>query len=107
MREFISFIEEISLPLLMLIIAVLIGVSLLAWPVCYVGTISKIQEFRAVQQTLEEARANKSISNLELAAIQHKVVDSNKWLASTQYWNAKFGIDLYYPDEVDSLVPMR
>lgn len=79
----------------------------ICWPTVYVDTISDIKEFKATQETIVFARANTSISEYEKAALTHKIIDANKWLARTQYWANMSIFDMFYPDEVNELKPIR
>jgi hypothetical protein len=81
-------------------------IALLLLPFNYYSTKSEIVEFKSIQSTLENARENKNASPYEIAAIQQKVVDANKWLASNQYWNDTV-LGWYIPDEVDDLKPIK
>jgi len=67
----------------------------------------KIQEFLAIKATVEAARQNEDVSELELAALQQKVVEANKWLASSQYYRNLFWTSVFYPPEVLELEPIR
>ena len=80
---------------------------IIIWPIVYVDTISDIKEFKATQETIVFARANTSISEYEKAALTHKIIDANKWLARTQYWANMSIFDMFYPDEVNELKPIR
>jgi hypothetical protein len=91
---------------LMGVFALLLCVAIFALPIEYYSAKSKIAEYKSVQTTLENARENKNANPYEIAAIQQKVVDSNKWLANKQYWNDTI-LGWYIPDEVDDLKPIR
>ena len=67
----------------------------------------KIQEFLAIKATVEAARRDENISELELAALQQKVVEANKWLASAQYYRKLFWTSVFYPPAVLELEPIR
>ena len=95
-------------------------ISLVTHPIEVKSDISK---FLATKVTIEKARRidHKRIDWLldaktidiqgvativENAVIQHKVIESNQWLAKQQYYNSTiFG--LWIPDEVDKLKPIR
>jgi len=79
-------------------------ISLILLPVSYYGTQSEIAEFQSVQNTITVAR--KKGKDLEAAAYQIKIAESNQWLARVQYWN-KTIFDIYYPDEVMELHPIE
>ena len=65
---------------------------------------SDINKFLVTGVTIEIAR--KAGVDVENAAIQHKIIESNQWLVKEQYYNSTiFG--LWIPDEVDNLKPIR
>ena len=65
---------------------------------------SNINKFLATETSIEQAR--KTGINIENTAIQHKIIESNQWLAKKQYYNSTvFG--LWIPDKVDNLKPIR
>lgn len=65
---------------------------------------SEINKFLATKISIEQAR--KTGDGVENAAIQHKIIESNQWLAQEQYYNSTI-FELWIPDEVDNLKPMR
>lgn len=101
MRDFLEFMAG----LLGIGACVVLGLALIIWPISYYDTKAEIREFQAVELTLKTARANQAISAVELAAIQQKVVDANRWLARIAYWNSGI-LGLWIPDAVDSLKPI-
>jgi hypothetical protein len=93
-----------------------VGVLLMAFSgifliICLISLIvnpmdvkSNINKFLATKITIETAR--KTGVNIENAAIQHKIIESNQWLAKKQYYNSTmFG--LWIPDEIDNLKPIK
>lgn len=65
---------------------------------------SNISKFIATKATVEQARSDGV--NVESAAIQHKIIESNQWLAKEQYYNNSiFG--WWIPDEIDNLKPIK
>jgi len=60
-----------------------------------------------LKATVEAARENEEISELELAALQHKIVEASEWLASTQYYRRLFWTNVFYPPAVLVLEPIR
>ncbi len=86
------------------IVGVVFLVALICLPCSYYTTKGHIAEFNSVKETLKVAR-DRGESN-ENVALQMKVIDSNKWLASTKYWNSTI-FDSFIPDEVESLEPIR
>jgi len=67
----------------------------------------EVREFVALRATVEAARQNEHISELELAALQQKIIEVNKWLASTQYYRRLFWTNIFYPPVVLELEPIR
>ena len=61
-------------------------------------------KFQATGTTIETAR--KTGVAIENAAIQHKVIECNQWLAKQQYYNSTI-YGLWIPDEIDNLKPIR
>lgn len=65
-----------------------------------------IQEFKSVEQTIEVARQNPDMK-LESIAFQQKVAEKNEWLASKKYWNSTVIFDIWIPDEVEKMEPIK
>ena len=86
----------------LLLIAV---IALLCYPVAIFDTNAKVKEFESVRVTIENARGE--ASDYELAAIQQRVVDANKWLASVRYYRSSWFFRAYVPRSVDKLVPIK
>jgi hypothetical protein len=91
------------------IVSILSGGALLfiliGWPANYFTNLDGIQQYYATQQTIEQARV-KGIDSIERAALTQKVIETNQWLASTQYWN-KTIFDRAVPDEIETLKPLK
>ena len=68
---------------------------------------AEILKFKSVQTTLETARQNPVISELELAAIQQKVVESNEWLVCAQYWAKHPLVNWFWVQDVYDLEPIK
>lgn len=64
----------------------------------------EIREFESIRQTIAVAR--ETGNELEKAAIQHKIIDNNEWLAGVVYWNETI-FDIFIPDEVMQLKPLK
>ena len=75
--------------------------------VCRLAVNGEVREFLALKATVEAARQNEHISELELAALQQKIIDANKWLASTQYYRRLLWTNIFYPPVVLELEPIR
>ena len=65
------------------------------------------RQFNAVQQTLTNARENRDISAIELAAIQTEVIKANCWLADTQYYGKNPFTSWFVPRGVMKLTPIK
>ena len=78
-------------------------IALTLWPFVYLGGRESIKAFQTVEQSVINARANSNVTPMELAALQHKIIDANKWLAGQQYWNALPIFELYIPGTTDNL----
>jgi cell division protein FtsX len=76
-------------------------VSLVTNPIEVRGDINK---FLATKTTIEAAR--KTGIDIENTAVQHKIIESNQWLAKQQYFNSTI-FELWIPDEVDKLKQIR
>ena len=79
---------------------------------CYLGsnhldTHAKIKEFLAIKRTVEIARQNPNISPLEIAALQQKIIEANKWLANNKYYAKNPWTSWFIPGEVLKLRPIR
>lgn len=81
--------------------------GLLMMPLVRLSINADIEGFLAIKQSIEEARANGDISEVELAALQHKVVEANQWLAVTQYQARLFWTWGFVPVRVLELEPIR
>jgi len=82
-------------------------VSLITIGVSRLTVNGEVREFMALQATVEAARQNAHISELELAALQQKIIEANKWLASTQYYRRMLWTNIFYPPVVLELEPIR
>ena len=67
----------------------------------------EVREFRAVQQTLLDARGNAGISAIELAAIQTEIIKANRWLAGTQFYAKNLWTNWFVPASVLDLKPIK
>jgi len=88
-------------------LGILLAAVLLSLGLCRLTVNGEVREFVALQATVEAARQNEYISELELAALQQKIIDANKWLASTQYYRRLFWTNVFYPPAVLELEPIR
>ncbi len=76
------------------------GLSLVVEPL---AVKSRIAAFHQVRASVEAARER---GDIEAAALALKIIEVNFWLAREQYWNGTC-FDLWVPDEVDELEPIR
>jgi len=93
------------------IVTVVLGIvfigSLFAIPISIIDINADIEKFYATENSLAIARANSNISDLELAAIQQKVIEMNKWLATAQYWKKHPISNWFWPKKVLELAPIK
>jgi hypothetical protein len=82
-------------------------IILILWPISYASSNSAILQFKAVEASLEAARNNPNINEYELAALQHKVVEMNKWLASAKYWANNSWTSWFWTQDVNKLEPIK
>lgn len=73
-------------------------------PANYYSAMSAMKEFESVRTTIESARARGN--DWENAALQQKVIESNQWLASAQYWSSTI-FEPFWPDEIMYLEPIE
>jgi len=66
----------------------------------------EILQFKSVSTTLETARGNPEISVFELAAMQQKVIEMNKWLAEAKFWAKHLLTNWFWPKEISRLEPI-
>lgn len=87
------------------IAAVVLVIALIAWPISWYGDKEFGVEYKAMKETIESVR-KASGTDLERAALTHKVIEINRELAVKKYWND--GIwDWYTPDDVANLEPLH
>lgn len=79
-------------------------IGLIGLPISRMDSFAKIAEYESVKLTLEQAR--KDDNQMENVALQHKIIDNNKWLASQLYYNRTL-IDIWIPDEILKLKPIK
>ena len=83
---------------------VLFFMALVMLPCIYCQYLGEIVEFESMITSIENARLNGN--ELENAAIQHKIIEANKWIASKQFWNKTIW-DWYIPDAVMDLESIK
>ena len=95
---------EITGSSLMMFCGIMLAIGLMCKPVCDLQTKAEIREFKSIRLTLETARTNEN--NLEVAAIQTKVMDWNAWLASNKYYKTTL-LSWWVPSDVLDLEPIE
>ena len=80
--------------------------TVIQWPLTYYATLAQIERYYALKDTIEVARSQ-GIDDIERAALTHKIVENNTTLAEYKYWNQFFLLDMYCPDEVMNLEPLK
>ncbi|MGG1659538.1 hypothetical protein [Brevibacillus sp. NRS-1366] len=93
-------IEEIGF-VTSIISGVLLLVAIIALPISYFSELASIERYKVIKTTIEESRG-KEISDIERAAITNTIIDVNKYIASSKYWNETI-FDIYIPDELTEL----
>lgn len=71
--------------LVTLLTACILLVSLITIPVCLLTDSATIVKIEATRIMIEQARINGS--EIELAALQTKIIDTNQQIIISQYWN--------------------
>jgi len=84
---------------------VLIAVVTITIPVSQIEERAAIIKFTETKATV--LRARESGAWVERAALQVEIIKGNKWLAEVKYWNNWLWFDLWIPDAVDDLEPIR
>ena len=79
-------------------------ISVISIPAERMEDHATIRQYQITKETLESAREGNE--KLENAALQHKVIEINQKIASIKYWNSTL-FDLWHPDEVEDLEPLR
>jgi len=92
---------------LLVALGILLVAVLFTLGICRLAVNGEVREFLSLKATVEAARQNEHISELELAALQQKIIEANKWLASTQYYRRLSWTDVFYPPAVLDLEPIR
>lgn len=90
--------------LITIISGIILFVSLIGLSLNRMETFAKIAEYKSVEVTIQQTRNDNN--QLENVALQHKVIDCNKWLASQLYYNGTL-FDIWIPDEILELTPIK
>ena len=67
----------------------------------------EITKFEAVRQTIIMARESEKISDFEMAAIQHKAVDKNEWLANAKFWTEHPLTNWFWSKRILEIEPIK
>ena len=67
----------------------------------------EIARFEAVRQTIIVARENKNVTDYELAAIQHKAVEKNEWLANARFWTEHPLTNWFWSKRILEIEPIK
>ena len=97
--------DELAFASFIIIGIVLLIMSLALWGGVYATSKSNILQFKEIVRTVQDLRENGD--KVELAALNIKIIEANKWLAGTQYWASKPVLDLFFPDEILDLQPIK
>ena len=68
---------------------------------------ASIAEFVSVRTTVETARGNPAITPVELAALQQKIVDQNRWLARIKYFKGLPIVGFFIKSRISELEPIK
>jgi small basic protein len=86
---------------------VVLGVGLIMGLIAQLEIPASIAEFISVKTTVETARANPAITSVELAALQQKIVDENRWLARVKYFKGLPVVGFFIKNRVKDLEPIQ
>ena len=78
---------------------VFLVIALLVLGTVRVSVSAEIAEYHAVKDSIQNARNG---SDWEKAAMAHKIIETNKWLAENKWYNQSI-FDVFIPDEIDTL----
>ena len=81
-------------------------ISLIIWPIHYYDVHAKIAEYHALKETVNQSRQD-DISEFERVTLTNRIIENNTALARLKYWNETFMFDMYIPDEIMQLEPIR
>ncbi len=85
----------------------LLIVAIITIPCERIDINTDIRRYEALKETVEESRSIDSVAHgIERASIMTMVAEKNGWLRNVQYWN-KTVFDLWIPDTVDTLQPLK
>ena len=82
-------------------------VLLLVIPINQMAIKAEIREFEATYDSLTWVRENPNVSPFEIAAIQQKVIEANRWLAQAKYWAENPMTSWFYPPSIHQVQPIK
>mgnify|MGYP001586229667 CR=1 FL=1 len=97
---------EVAGNIICIFAAIVLIIGLILIPISRINIKSKIVELESTRFSIFAARLNKSIENIENAAIQHKIIEMNSWLAKGKYCNDTI-FDLWIPNEIDYIYELQ
>jgi len=86
------------------VVAFVAFVGAIMLPITHLSINAEIVEFEATRATIATARERGN--EIETAAMVHKMVEANQWLAGIQYSN-KTIFGLWVPNGVENLKPIE
>jgi len=89
------------------IAVIVLAVCLLTLPLIRVNVHARIAEFHSIRRSVDTARDGDVTGDIERAALSHKTVEANAWLARSRYYASRWYLDVFWPDEVMDLEPIR
>lgn len=81
---------------------VILAIMLITFIIGHMEYAAFPAKYEAVTMTLAESRSTGS-SDIERAAVMHKIIDMNKEIASARYWNDSIWVGWFIPDKVANL----
>jgi len=102
---------------MLVLIGMALGTCLAILPLFRIEIHAQIARFHSVRQSVEAARNGNTAEDIERAAmldkiveraaLSHKTVEANEWLARSRYYASRWYLDVFWPDEVLMLEPIR
>lgn len=79
---------------------------LVSLPIARGSGRDRLVRLKAFRESVQRARENKNLSDIERASILTQISDWNEWLASERYWNGGMW-DYWHVDEVETTEELR
>ena len=80
-------------------------IMLIFLPINFYGWRASMEAIEATRLTIENSRTS-DLSDLERATLTNQIVGINAKIARAKYWNQTI-FNIYYPDEVMEIEPLR